>query len=747
MDALPALRALICTAALCALTAGAGGNVADYSSWSADPTVAGSNLPPVGRSLFDHLITSPGNGEYHLPFPFSKLVERIQNELGNTEFSGGTRMAMIPMGRSLQRTAAAPDFFKYPRIVFAVTGEPAGDSQKPGLLLKDRLYIGYVEKTAVLEVISYNEAAGRYEFQLVKDYRAGAQPQVYYANRTICIACHQNHAPIFSKAVWSETNANGRMADLLGQARADFYLQHPQANIDFPDDIGQSSIRANALVMQQALWQRGCETENDAPRSRRCRAAALVATVQHALSGEAAFAPGALDYQDDFVAPFAAVWRQRWPQGFNIAQAELPDRSPLGGSASYGSTDAAALSVTDFLAAAEVPAALDPLNPRQPREVWRFAGVLDASRVIQGWTRAFAASDYRALDAQLLQLGRTERVPSTEHSASCSFKPNPHSPYPLKIDCSGGSTLAALELRGQLVASGNGLVDWLNLGPAGQVREALLETGESQREGGDYVLRGAIKRKGLTARLAQGRSIAALSLRWPAKAGAELQTTIQAQLQITLQDDFALLRRAVEDLLREQPALFDHAPLQRAPLMRALFAKLERGMNPSTQLGNAHWCCAAGSGTMPAPVLERVDGGTRGAAMSQAVETLYHNCAACHLSAEHFPPNFLAGDLDRVEANVRQCAPRMLVRLSAWNQKPEQRAKSPMPPPTFLPVLDATPEHFAASDELAALRNYLEGLLKSAQQPTQVEELLKLGYEALPACLPEPAGAGQRAAK
>jgi mono/diheme cytochrome c family protein len=681
------------------------------------------------------LITAPGSPEksYRIPFPFSALVERIQSELGNTEFAGGTRMAMIPMGRSLQRVAAAPDFFKHPRIVFAVTGEPADSHNKPGLLLKDRLYIGYVEKTNMLEVISYNEAAGRYEFQLVKDYRTGAQPQVYYVNRAICIACHQNHAPIFSKAVWSESNANGRMADLLGQARTDFYAQHPQANIDFPDDIGQSSIRANALVMQQALWQRGCEIPGEPVRSRRCRAAAVVGIMQQALSGEAAFAAGALNYHDDFVSSFAAVWRQRWPQGFNIAQAELPDRSPLGGSASYGGAGSE-IAVSDFLAAANVPAALDPLNPRAPRETWRFAGALDASRVIQGWTRAFASSDYRALDAQLLQLGRAEHVASTQHQAACTLKPNPHSPYALKIECSGGDSPAALELRGQLAPNGSGLVDWVNLGPGGQLREAQLEVADLKNDASHFVLHGAIKRKGLTGRLANGRSIAEVSLRWPSSAGGDLRAGTPAQVQVTIMDDFALLRGAVEALLNEQPALFDNAPLQRAPLLRSLFAKLERGANPSTQLGRSEWCCSD-SAHFPPAALESVDGGTHNAGLSEAMRSLYHNCAACHLSAERFPPNFLAGDPERVEANLRHCAPRMLVRLNAWSQTPDQRAKSPMPPPTFLPVLDTTTEHFAASDELKSLRSYVESLLKSQQQPTQVEELLKTGYEALPSCL------------
>ena len=42
------------------------------------------------------------------------------------------------------------------------------------MFARDRLYLGYQENANLIEVISYNEAAARFEFQLVRDYRAGA---------------------------------------------------------------------------------------------------------------------------------------------------------------------------------------------------------------------------------------------------------------------------------------------------------------------------------------------------------------------------------------------------------------------------------------------------------------------------------------------------------------------------------------------------------------------------------------------
>ncbi|MFL6290379.1 MAG: hypothetical protein ACJ759_05745, partial [Thermoanaerobaculia bacterium] len=170
--------------------------------WAVDPQEPGASLPPAGRSLFDHLFAREG-----VPFPFAELLARIEQR-------SPLKKVLIPLGRSLQRNAADPEFFRYPRAVVAVDTDG---------VLKDRLYLGYHEKAAVLEVISYNESAGRFEFQLVLDYRPGGAARLVYANRAVCTACHQGGGPLFSRQVWDETNANPEIARLLAAEKRDFY--------------------------------------------------------------------------------------------------------------------------------------------------------------------------------------------------------------------------------------------------------------------------------------------------------------------------------------------------------------------------------------------------------------------------------------------------------------------------------------------------------------------------------------------
>ena len=663
-----------------------------------------------------------------MPFPFSALVDRIQTRLGQQEYSGGTRVVMIPMGRSLQRAAAAPDFFKYPRIVLAVTGEPATSEHDAGALLKDRLYLGYVEKTGVLEVISYNEAAGRFEFQLVKDYRAGAQPKVFYANRAICTACHQNHAPIFSKAIWGESNANGRVAQLLRSQRSDFNLSG-LANIDFPDDIEKATVRANALVTLQTVWQQGCSDPHNRAQSQRCRAAAFTAVLQYGLSGGQDFDSASPGYQSDFVSTFGQVWRERWPQGLSVAQPDLPDRNPFGGVTSpYGSGASDEVSL-DWIAASHVSAELDPLNPRPAREIWRFAGAMDTSRFIAGWAKFFADDDFRALDSLLLQRGGGTEVQRTAIHAQCAAVLDGSGANGLKLQCTSDNTAAhGVDLGGRFDADGGSRIDWLNLRSAGQIREVLFERGVVRRVGSEYVLRALpMKKKGLERRLRDGRVLETIEIRWPVGTPeAKRSNPIEARLEVILRDDFALARRAVDRLLAQQPALFNEAPLARASLMPALFSEL--GM------AERSWCCVDDT-EMPAPALDPPEVSVS-AMQKPELQPFFRYCATCHLTHERFPPNFLSGSASQVTENLRQCAPRILVRLSAWYTPVGQRVKSPMPPALALQTLGTTAQRLAASEELELLRSYVERLSQAEGKPSDAGKSLKDGYEALPPCLP-----------
>jgi hypothetical protein len=150
---------------------------AETPSLLANPKVPGPNLPPAGRSLFDELFergppaSSRDAADYALPVPFERLLADLNRRIAPAEAT----TVLIPLGRSLQRHAADPDYFAAPRVVVAIP-EHAGVPDRPWL--QDRLFLGYHADAEIIEVISYNEAAGRFEFPLVEDYRPGRVPRV-----------------------------------------------------------------------------------------------------------------------------------------------------------------------------------------------------------------------------------------------------------------------------------------------------------------------------------------------------------------------------------------------------------------------------------------------------------------------------------------------------------------------------------------------------------------------------------------
>jgi mono/diheme cytochrome c family protein len=330
--------------------------------WAVDPVAAGPSQVERGRSVFDEL-TYDG-----VPFPFETLLAKIDRRIG-CDSQSCIDAVLIPLGRSLQRMAASPDFLASPRVVAAVTGEGNGP-----VYARHRLYIGYQPHTALLEVISYNDEAGRFEFQLVHDYRTGGRPRTVAAERSVCVACHQNQAPIFSRPLWSETNANPAIAAAMREAggpaaaQGDWFGVDLNRGVDAPNAIDDATDAANQLAVIQRLWRDACDTG--------CRSAAIRAAVKYRLSGGQLF-----ERLDDFARQFRAAF----PHGLAIPNPDLPNRDPLIGSAAEGPMQA------------HVPAALEALQPRPPLDTWTADDAYLDRRFILGLAAMLAAVDVARL--------------------------------------------------------------------------------------------------------------------------------------------------------------------------------------------------------------------------------------------------------------------------------------------------------------------------------------------------------------
>ena len=288
--------------------------------WVVRPGTPGPDIAPVGRSLFERVFTQ-ADGQVRVPFPFSQLLERLALEVGaGPGRRDGVAVSLIPLGRSLQRDAAAPDFFRFPRIVVAVDGEPHDVPR--ARLLKDRLFLGYQEKSGIIEVISYNEMAGRFEFQVVEDYLPHGKPTLRHANRVLCMSCHQNGAPIFARAAWDETNNNLDVARRLRASRADFHGLPALRGDAAAARVDNATDRANLLATWQLLWRAGCGA--NATQASACRGAALLAMIQHRLSGSSGHDRDSATYRVDFLDAMRREWSRRFSAALDARAADAP---------------------------------------------------------------------------------------------------------------------------------------------------------------------------------------------------------------------------------------------------------------------------------------------------------------------------------------------------------------------------------------------------------------------------------------
>jgi hypothetical protein len=654
--------------------------------WVAHASAAGPDLPPGGASRFDQLFQD-STGHYHIPYPFDDLLAQLEYRVDNGEHSG-VRQVFIPIGRSLQRNARAPDFFHFPRAVVALQGEPRAQAGAIAEVLEYRLFIAHQPGSGSLEVISYNDSAGRFEFQVVEDYRAGRQARVRQANRRMCLGCHQNAAPIFASRPWSETNFNVEVAGQLANAlprRFASLIESLSADAGAIDILAE---HANYLAAAQLIWREGCS-------SRACRAAALRAVLQYRLSGNSSFARNQAAYRDDYRAQLQRNWRLLWPDGLLLGNSRIADRDPF--------------------VVKPVTRSEDPLSLRPPHAHWPKVDAIVADGIIFRLAGFLTRADIERIDRHLQQAGSRSANATQTFESRCRLA---HvSSATRLLECSDDRATAGLKATIELEYH------------AGEVQSMQLL---SLRVPGDpSILQPAVSRLvpradglraelmnpqgGISMRLATGDRLAGLELHW-----SDRSLRAENRLRLTLSTEFRLIDDALS-ALRQDHARANSDSLSAEPFRRnAILADLDRGLGTALFTDHAH-PVAPGNRT----TLSVTTGKRNGTQPDGDLALLQPYCGGCHAGDTLQPPGFLAGADPRKRTS--QCAPRILARLLAW-QVADDDAITPMPPPATIHAA------WAQSDHYFSLVNALTSLVaQSAAAPAVSPDAAQ--YEQLAPCL------------
>ncbi len=574
----------------------------------------GPNLPPVGRSIFDHMVAKQINGAwvYDVPFPFEALLDHLKAEL-REGYRGPTKEVLHPIGRSLHRHTASPHFFRYPRAVVVVDAEMEPAEGQSGAMLRDRLYLGYQPLSESVEIIAYNEAAGRFEYQVVTDYREGGTPKITYADRGLCISCHHNHSVIYAGAPWAESNSSGNVVTLLREEADQFYGMPAQVPFDIPELFDEATDRTNFFSAYQLAWQEGCDAAGDFEDAVACRRDGLISTLRYRLTSRYQLTDVGDGIRDRFADTIVQSWLDLWPRGVAIGTADLLDHDP------FGQPGIAIGSVGETFEIAELAAmvsdemvqfddAYEPLFGRDPKAVWvvarPFAGLSPVepswvSQTIGGLGDFLAAVDIERL---------------TEHLAATAA-PVREVSFPCEIVADAGTTVGVslwyrcdgrlgerAPLKGQIRANDDGTLEGVisrlhpeTAAPAGLVVDqgTIEQTERGWRA--QFTLRDSVT--GLGARMGDGSGVRAFVLEWPALPKGS-QEVVAATMTLSVANDFAAVIAAVDKMaaatLAGESGALSNAPYRRVAVLRPIFEEL--GMAP------LDWCCLDAD-HLPSPVL------------------------------------------------------------------------------------------------------------------------------------------------
>jgi hypothetical protein len=650
----------------------AGTSISDFSpeqiakaEWSVSTQDFENSDPGRGRSYFDYVFSKVVGDKrvYDVPYPFQKVMGRLNEYMGYQGGSdSGYKAVLFPLGRSLQRNAAMNGqesydlnlFFKFPRLVLGVDKEPRVPF---ALNLKGRLFLGFHEKSKVIEAISYNDAEGRYEYQIVRDYEPGKTPTVTYGNRQLCLSCHQNQTPIFSQSPWSESNAHpeisGRIESALGQK--EYFGAPTSVDLSVPYTLDTLVGQGNYPHALQKMWLSLCQNLD-------CKQATLRVLTRYLLTGEGVRLPG--DAAKIYLANFEASFKTRFPNGMKIPEAKVPNRDPLRDRAlSQQEIEKGVGSVPkdlkgdlqDLLRRSTVPGELEPLSTRGPSEIWTSSepDSRNSNKMISGFADLFTQEDIKALDRWL-----------TKKVSDLNFK----DAQSLSSQCQVQQTVQ------------DGGFDLQVVCPVAEDSGMALQSGY-------FVIRAGKIQKGVMDNLFLYGADPQCDRRVPQTTanrtgGAACPAVLHANVSGAVLGD--VLQVQFIDPLTKKSA---NTPFNRKYVL-STFAQLFATKYDDPDIEGKMSTLVKNFDLNP--ITEKDILGQ----IKNPVDGFSHSCSMCHYNFDGVPPAFLGlkqNSIDKVGKcqRIEVCAPRILYRLKMRNcaaDRISQFQKNPMPMPQFFNV-------------------------------------------------------------
>lgn len=209
---------------LVVLSACAASNEEDFASGTSADTQA--SFQP---SRFQDIQAALGGT---IPYPPEKFIDALLA----LEPESNVIASILPHGRSLERTATD---FRQPRSMFLWQDNA---SRAPY-----RLFVGYTPGAEQLEIISWNSQRRQFDYFVVAEYEEGKPSRVVRPPRAVCTSCHQSGNPIFARAPWNESTANGTIRDKVAAESQDSFSQYL---LNLPSGSSRVSVQTALYDLQ-----------------------------------------------------------------------------------------------------------------------------------------------------------------------------------------------------------------------------------------------------------------------------------------------------------------------------------------------------------------------------------------------------------------------------------------------------------------------------------------------------------------
>ena len=708
------------------------------------PAGAWAQPAPVGRSLFDFLVAGgpAASGSRALPVRGARGARR--GAARRRERPSPEARPHSPRPLPAARRRAPETFFRFPRASRWPWTPSAGPARTLGLLLKDRLYVGYQETAR--RPRGHQLQRGRRPLRVPGGARTTAREATPAGRLREPRALHglpPERGPVFARPLWDETNANAGIGGLLRRgAGATSTASRIEPGVDVAYDIDTATDRANLLLGLAAPLERGLRRGRGGARVSGLAAhgrpplrpdrwgAGAAVRVGHGPAGELEAAVAARPRRANPRPPEPEPARAGAAAGFEgVRPAGPPSRSGAGGAraAHTGSRGARAA------APARAHGGLDLRTGRAPPGAARArARCLSVSRR-PARTRRSPGHVHAGHDDGTAR-GAVHDFDQRDGGRPAARRPRLRWPHRRGRPGSGPRGPALRRKRRGGGARGSG-----ELEPADHGRPARLEP--SRSTGGPPSAPGRRVESRPRTRAARLSPQAAEDgrgpyhpprprvARWrPGGEGREGAWTPGARSRGRLRGGAP---RGVVPLGGRARIGQGRSPGRRPLSARPADGRLgdRAGSRGPASLLRRRGAPAAGRSRRPP------DGSTGRPAGRGAERTLRPLLPVLRRLPRHrrpFTPNFLHGTPAEVAARLEECAPRIAFRLSMWTREAGDRGKTPMPPASALPAFGVAPSEWPGHGDLAALRRLASEVLGTAAPRGEAPS--GPPYEALPPC-------------